>query len=444
MKNLIKHLYCVGLIMAFLLSSFGFSTNLILECSYLDISEAPTCFQFSDGSELFLQAGQHAQVIGYDGCLVKPLGGGGLFVPFTKKASRKITITLRRLEPCKVEYCTLAALPLIRKSLYDELASQIGNTGLSLYEESNGNRIWLKHECDNLFESHYDRVYLALFRIYEEQGLIKPGCKVLETTSGSAGISFAGIGRKLGYDCYVALPAGGEKAREVALKNVGATIIFTDRDKYISAFPEFVKDFLHNHKDYFFLNHSMGKKGSQNEVSLAALEGIIAEVKSKLRIDFFLPAVGNGSSVLGPGRVLDSWSKLVAFESVQSAVMYELMYPGQYQDIYGIKPGTLSRHRLPGTSFNGITFPHIVNAVGSGIVNRVVLVSDEKMDQEYFLLTGKTYTEHLPHWDKYFPADFIFGRSTRCGIAVARELAKSVKDKNFLVIAYDKANRYDS
>jgi len=52
-------------------------------------------------------------------------------------------------------------------------------------------------------------VYLALYRHYETSGDIFPGQNVFESTSGSAGISFAAIGRKLGYSCHVVIPAGG-------------------------------------------------------------------------------------------------------------------------------------------------------------------------------------------------------------------------------------------
>ncbi len=120
-----------------------------------------------------------------------------------------------------------------RRQLYQNLYARIGRTPLIEYEGEvpRGNRIFIKRECDNPFGSHYDRVYLALFRHYEEEGRIKPGDTVLETTSGSAGISFAGIGKFLGYQCRVAIPAGGEKARVTALEGEGAEIIFTDRAK---------------------------------------------------------------------------------------------------------------------------------------------------------------------------------------------------------------------
>jgi cysteine synthase len=378
-----------------------------------------------------------------------------------------------------------------RKELYEELERQIGKTPLVKFggEISNGNAIYLKRECDNPFGSHYDRVYLMLFNHFENQGRIKPGDKVLETTSGAAGVSFAGIGRRLGYECYVALPAGGEKAREEAIKSQlesAGHLILTPAEKYISGFPNFLRGFLPNHQDCFFLNHSRGSRDRQtgrignNEVTLVALEDIANEVLDEgIEVDYFVPAVGNGSSVLGPGRVFQqrnqlmynilgtfleegapynlpnfdfnsevdtiesARTKIVAFETFQSAVAYELMYPGEYQKLFGIKPGTLSRHRLPGTSFQGIDFPHIRNSIDGRVIDKVILVSDARMDSEYNTMTNRNDTESLPHWDISYSGNNDLGRSTRAGISVALEIAKTVNGKNFLVIAYDKSDRYD-
>ena len=366
------------------------------------------------------------------------------------------------------------------------MEAKIGNTPLDLYskEAPNGNRIWIKKECENPYGSHYDRVYSALFKHHEKQGKIKPGDRLLETTSGAAGVSFAGIGKELGYECIVALPGGGEKARERAILEQLSSedhLILTDSDKYISGFTEFLKDYLPKNKDVHFLNHSMGKFNKKlgvyknNEVTLKALEPIAKEVIKKQKIDWFFPAIGNGSSVLGPGRVFQRknnfWYesarcimddayldiefnrklmeeldhliiRIVGFEPFQSAVAYDQKYPGAYKAQFGIEPGTLSRHRLPGTSFQGIPFPHIKNSVDERILTGVVPVSDEKTDREYHKLTGRNDTKQFPHWDREKYQDV--GRTTMAGIAVAKWATNSVEDRDFLVIAYDKADRYDS
>src|SRR3989338_6543230 len=285
-----------------------------------------------------------------------------------------------------------------RQKLYGDLDKRIGKTLLVEYnrEIPNGNKIWIKRECDNPFGSHYDRVYLALFQHYEEQEKIIPGDRILETTSGSAGVSFAGIGKLLGYDCTVAIPAGGEKARVRAIEEQGAEIIFTEERKYISGFPAFLKKFLAEHPQYFFLNHSMSARGANNEITLGALEEIAKEIASQ-EIDYFVSAVGNGSNVLGIGRALPTTTKIIAFETVQSAVLYDLKFPGKYKEMFAIVPGTLPRHTLPGTSYQGIDFPHIRNAVPH--VHDVVLVSDHSLDNAYKEQTGRNATEQLPHWD---------------------------------------------
>ena len=329
-----------------------------------------------------------------------------------------------------------------RQKLYPELDEKIGKTPLVEYtgEVPNGNKIWIKRECDNPFGSHYDRVYLALFEHYEKFGKIKQGDCVLETTSGSAGVSFAGIGKVLGYRCTVAIPAGGEKARVQAIKEQGAEIIFTDELRYIAGFPEFIKEFLREHTDYFFLNHSMGKNGTNNEVTLGALERIAKEVASK-KMDCFISAVGNGSNVLGVGRALPKSTNIIAFETVQSAVLYDLKFPRKYEDEFGIAPGTLPRHNLPGTSYQGIDFPHIRNAVP--LVGDVILVSDRCLDVAYKERTGRHDTEILLHWDNGEIIVNGLGRTTRAGIIVALKIAETVHKKSFLVIGYDKAERDD-
>ena len=344
-----------------------------------------------------------------------------------------------------------------RRNLYDELFERTANTPLVTYQGAvpNGNTVLIKRECDLQYGSHYDRVYVKLFYEAEKSGTLKPGSKVLETTSGSAGVSFAGIGKELGYECLVAIPEGGEKARETAvLKYLPSAdhLIYTPADDYISGFPKFLRGYLAKHKGTFFLNHSMGARDPKgngflnNEYTLAALQSVADEVSSD-NIDLFLPASGNGSTILGIGQHFDTSTQVIAFETFQSAATYEQQYPGQYEHLYGISPGTLTRHKLPGTSYNGIDFPHIRNAVQQGITDDVMLVSDQKTDSEFLDITHEFITRaspvDLPHWDMDLPKADDLGRSSRAGLAVALDAATQCTDKNILIIGYDKEDRYD-
>ncbi|MBU1118856.1 pyridoxal-phosphate dependent enzyme [Patescibacteria group bacterium] len=344
----------------------------------------------------------------------------------------------------------------LRQLKYRALEKRIGNVPLIPYEGQvpNNCTILLNAVCQNPFGSHYDYVYLALFKHFEEQGLITPGDTVLETSSGTAAISFVMIGNFLGYHCHIVVPKGIDAVVINQLKHNAKKVEFTPEADYVNGFPTFLRSFLPNHPDIFFLNHSMGKrkKGgpgfSENPVTLKAMARIVSEIDMS-GIDYYVPAVGNGSSILGPVRwlkeqgLLNNPVHIVTFESVQSAVMFERLYPGRYRSIFSIDPGYLPKHKLRGTSYNGIDFPHIDSAVAEGLVTDSFLVTDRIMNAKYLLVTGEIMPVKLPSWDAGFLSGLEFGRSTRAGIAVCLELAKRMHDKTFLVNAYDKASRYD-
>ena len=187
-----------------------------------------------------------------------------------------------------------------------------------------------------------------------------------------------------------------------------------------------------------------GPAFTNNEVTLAALEKIGEEINQQIHVDYFIPAVGNGSSILGPARALQETVTVAAFESGQSAVAYDMLYPKSYQREFGIQPGTLPKHKMRGTSFNGIDFPHIKNAIEQGVIDEVFLVSDQEIDRNYFQLTGRNDTLSLPHWDMELENCQDLGRSSKAGIAVALHMARNISDKDLVVIGYDKIERYDS
>ena len=303
-------------------------------------------------------------------------------------------------------YFTVVELSQERKEKYRELESRIGNTPLIRYvgDVPNGNTVWIKRECDNPFGSHYDRVYLALYRHWEENRGLEPGMKVLETTSGSAGVSFAGIGRELGYTCYVMIPEGPQlQKRREAIEEQGARLILTPEDEYINGFPSRVRRYI-SELNARFLNHSMGRRGTNNEVTLHSLEAIAREALAETPIDVYVGGVGNGSSIAGPGRVFrEHGVRIIGYKPSESGKS-EL-------------PGLINQEGLDPSVV--IPFPHIDEA--NRIMDKVVAVSGHERGIEN-------------HED--------IGKTGRAGISVALDEAERLEGKNLLVIGYDKMERY--
>lgn len=395
-----------------------------------------------------------------------------------QEKDRKIRKKLLRLAQGTNEYGAAKQLRAVeigkevspdRLEIYESLAEKIGDTPLIKYEGEvpDGNEIFLKLECDNqLGHSHYDRVYLKLFYEKEKLGLIHPGDNVFETSSGSAGISFAALGRELGYKCHVAIPAGGEKAREQATKEQGAQVYLTPAEKYINGFKEFIIGFMKEHPDYIFINHSMGNilgRGADvNENAVAAMEDVATESVEQLNemeggenFDYVVSAMGNGTNTLGISQKMEEISpdtKIIGFEMVSSGEAFRKKYPGRYEEMLDVnnngkvKPENFSRHSMPGTSFPGIDFPAFNKSIEK--IDDIKLVTDEKTSSEYLKLAGTdSVPKEVVHWDNQEIGQTLkdFGRSTRAGVAVALKKIEEegANGNKFLVIAYDRSDRYD-
>lgn len=350
-------------------------------------------------------------------------------------------------------------LSLERLAKYSELEKQIGNTPLVEIPNAlpNGNKLYMKQEYMNgVGHSHYDRVYVHLLKEKERIGLIKPGDHLVETSSGTAGVSFAAIGRRLGYHCHVIIPPGGEDARESAIKAEGAELIYTKNEEaYVTGFKPVLTRYLAAHRDYVFVNHSMGNilgkgEGIENENAIQTMHAIADEILAEgVHPDVVVSALGNGTQTLGLAErfeQIDPNIKVVAWETLLSGVGYRRKYGERgYRRILDenerFDSGDFGRHDMPGTSFPGIHFDSVDKAIT--LADRVELVADEQITEEYRKKTGH---ESLPASvvQVSTTSNQEWGRTTLASMAVARSLSQGEHGKTFVILGYDTRDRYDS
>ncbi len=348
-----------------------------------------------------------------------------------------------------------------RKVVYTQLSALIGNTPLVRFDNllPNGNTLFVKEECRNPWAfNHYVRVYFALFRHFEEAGVIKPGQRVYDFTSGSAGIAMAAIAFLLGYPCEVGMPAGGEKAREDAILQwiPRECLHLSDAKTYVDGAAQFSSRFRAKNRDAFFFNHSMyldNGVAKINETVMSACARVADEVFAELGgvgPDTFVAVSGNGTTQLGYGRQFKRLShntRMVGLECFESSHAFEKLYPGRAEAMYGVTPEMrkqFPRHGLPGTSYP-------VHFTCPALDASIPLLSDEKLVwwwktiAAYETLTGRSVPADAIFWDRDIPDEFQgYGRTTRAGYAVARSLARETRGESYLIVAYDWADRYDS
>lgn len=113
------------------------------------------------------------------------------------------------------------------------LLDAVGNTPLldlsRIARGAPGLRLLAKAEYLNPGGSVKDRPARAMLLDGIERGLLTPGKRILEATSGNTGIADAMIGRALGFPVTLCLPEKGSSAHKTAmLRAFGAELVLTD------------------------------------------------------------------------------------------------------------------------------------------------------------------------------------------------------------------------
>ncbi|RCG30850.1 cysteine synthase [Sphaerisporangium album] len=111
---------------------------------------------------------------------------------------------------------------------FDSLIESVGRTplvGLPRLSPSPDVRVWAKLEDHNPTGSVKDRPALWMIEQAEKEGLLSPGCTILEPTSGNTGISLAMAARLKGYKLICVMPENTSEERRQLLRMWGAEII---------------------------------------------------------------------------------------------------------------------------------------------------------------------------------------------------------------------------
>ncbi|GIH90121.1 PLP-dependent cysteine synthase family protein [Planobispora siamensis] len=111
---------------------------------------------------------------------------------------------------------------------FESLIDSVGRTplvGLPRLSPSEDVRIWAKLEDRNPTGSIKDRPALWMIEQAEKDGLLRPGCTILEPTSGNTGISLAMSAKLKGYKLICVMPENTSEERRQLLRMWGAEII---------------------------------------------------------------------------------------------------------------------------------------------------------------------------------------------------------------------------
>ena len=328
-----------------------------------------------------------------------------------------------------------------REEAYTRLKQATGQTPIRITDLPNGNIFLQKLELLNPTESHYDRCYPALLEALEKEGTIKPGDRLLETTSGSAGISFGWVCQKLGYDAHVFMPGFVPEPRIVEVRRFSEVHLSNDPERYLQASAEEMAAYRRTHKDeagesgqkIWMPNHS---QDFRTPGAFATIADEVAE--SGQQVDYFIGGVGNGSTLLGVGqRVKKLWpnGRVIGYEPSRACPFY-LAHKDRWGSIApklapdSDIPAHWQPHDMPGTGgFGNINFPFMNQAIQSGVIDDILHVPDDR------ILKSVCYNDELP-------PELQQGHTSLVSRFIAEQMAERVRGKVFMSLAYDRADRY--
>jgi len=268
----------------------------------------------------------------------------------------------------------------------------------------------VKTEFFNPLFSVKDRIGKAMIETAEKEGILKPGGKIVEATSGNTGIALAFVARAKGYQCILTMPETMSVERRILLRSLGAEIVLTPGPKGMGGAIAKAKQILAEDPTAFGPSQFDNPANPQVHRETTA-EEIWRDTDGK--IDAIVTGVGTGGTITGVGEVIKQRNpdfKVIAVEPENSPV------------IGGGSPG-----------------PHKIQGIGAGFIppNLNVDIVDEAItvtNEEAFEMAQKlAQLEGLPA-----------GISTGANVASALKVAArpEFQGKRIVTIGCSSTERY--
>ncbi|MGH3356076.1 MAG: PLP-dependent cysteine synthase family protein, partial [Nocardioidaceae bacterium] len=207
---------------------------------------------------------------------------------------------------------------------FDSLLDTVGGTplvGLPRMSPSPDVRLWAKLEDQNPTGSIKDRPALAMLVAAEKDGLLRPGCTILEPTSGNTGISLAMAAKLRGYRLVCVMPENTSEERRQLLRMWGAEIVASPAAGGSNEAVRVAKQLDEEHPDWVML-YQYGNPAN----ALAHYETTGPEILEDLpTITHFVAGLGTTGTLMGVGRYLRE--KVERIEIIAAEPRYgELVY----------------------------------------------------------------------------------------------------------------------
>src|SRR5438093_3554579 len=204
--------------------------------------------------------------------------------------------------------------------------------------------IYLKLEWYGPSGSLKDRIYLHMFERAEGRGDLKPGMRVLECSTGNAGIACAFIAAAEGYRCSIVMPEGMSDERKKIMRAYGARLVFTPGgESDVDLALRHLEEIRRRDPEGYWVPGQCDNPDNVEAHLLTTGPEIWEQTGGA--IGAFVDAQGSGGTLTGVGRYLrerDPRVKLYAVEPAECALLARREWG--HHGIEGIGDGFVPRN----------------------------------------------------------------------------------------------------
>ncbi len=234
----------------------------------------------------------------------------------------------------------------------DSIMSKVGDTPLLRFERI-GRRFphfyfYAKAEWLNPGGSVKDRAALNMILEGEKTGLLKPGKIILDATSGNTGISYAMIGRALGYKVRLTIPGNASPERKRTLKAYNVDLVFTDPGEGSDGAIREAREIYDREPDLYYYPDQYNNPANWK----AHYDGTAIEIWEQTggSITHFVAALGSSGTFIGVSRRLKELNADIQCISLEPDSPFHGLEGMKYMQssiIPGIYDGKLADDRFP-------------------------------------------------------------------------------------------------
>ena len=301
------------------------------------------------------------------------------------------------------ELTAVAARPLRGPQRVVDLVGNTPLIDLSSLVDGSRVRLYGKGEFANPAGSVKDRPGLAMIRDAQRRGLLQPGKRILDATSGNTGIAYAMVGAAMGIPVTLCLPSNASPERQKILRAYGAELVLTSpMDGTDGAILEARRMVEEDPDTYVYLDQYSNEANWRAHFETTGPE--IWE-QTEGSVTHFITGLGTSGTFMGTGRYLLERNPAVKLVSVEP--------DGPFHGLEGMK--------------------HMESAI-------VPPIYDVDLAHEARSCSTETAYEMVVRLAREL--GLLVGISSGCNVASALDLARELDEGVVVTILCDGADKY--